>query len=378
MNLHEYQAKELFAQAGIPIPRGKVAKTSEEAYQIASEFGQTVVVKAQVHTGGRGKAGGVKLAQTPEETKERAAVILGMDIKGYKVEKVLVTKAADIASEAYLSLTLDRESKMPVIIASPAGGIEIEEVAKQSPEKVLKLNVNPLTGLLPYQMRQASAFLYADKNIRKQAEGILKKLYALYFQADLNLAEINPLVVTKKGELIVLDAKVTIDDNALDRHPEFEKYKEFSGAEKIEEEAKKAGLSFVKLDGNIGCIVNGAGLAMATMDLVKFYGGQPANFLDIGGSSNPEKVIAAMKIILADPNVKAICLNIFGGITRGDDVANGIVKAVNTLKPKVPIAIRLVGTNEDLAKEILRKVNLNIYSSMTEVVKKAIELSKAA
>jgi succinyl-CoA synthetase beta subunit len=378
VNLHEYQAKELFAQAGIPIPKGKVAQSPDEAYQIAAEYGTTVVVKAQVHTGGRGKAGGVKLAQTPEEAKEKTTAILGMDIKGYKVEKVLITEAADIASEAYLSVTLDRESKMPVIIASPAGGIEIEEVAKKTPEKVLKLCVNPLTGLLPYHTRQVSGFLYTDKNIRKQAEALLKKLYSLYFQADLTLAEINPLVVTKKNELVALDAKVTIDDNALDRHPEFEKYKEFSGAEKIEEGAKKAGLSFVKLDGSIGCIVNGAGLAMATMDLVKFYGGNPANFLDIGGSSNPEKVIAAMRIILADPNVKAICFNIFGGITRGDDVANGIVAAVNALKPKVPLAIRLVGTNEELAKEILRKVNLNVYSSMTEVVKKAIELSKAA
>ena len=378
MNLHEYQAKELFAQAGIPIPKGKVAKTPEEAYQISSQYGTTVVVKAQVHTGGRGKAGGVKLANTPQEAKEKAIAILGMDIKGFKVEKVLVTEAADIASEAYLSVTLDREFKMPVLIASPAGGIEIEEVAKETPDKVLKVRVNPLTGLLPFQMRQVSTFLYTDKNHRKQAGEILKTLYALYWQNDLSLAEINPLVVTKSGQLTALDAKVSIDDNAQDRHPEFEKYKEFSGNEKIEEEAKKAGLSFVKLDGSIGCIVNGAGLAMATMDLVKFYGGLPANFLDIGGSSNPEKVIAAMKIILADPNVKAICFNIFGGITRGDDVANGIVKAVNTLNPKVPIAIRLVGTNEDLAKEILRKVNLNVYSSMTEVVKKAIELSKVA
>jgi len=378
VNLHEYQAKELFAQAGIPIPKGKVAKTPEEAYQISSQYGTTVVVKAQVHTGGRGKAGGVKLANTPQEAKEKAIAILGMDIKGFKVEKVLVTEAADIASEAYLSVTLDREFKMPVLIASPAGGIEIEEVAKETPDKVLKVRVNPLTGLLPFQMRQVSTFLYTDKNHRKQAGEILKTLYALYWQNDLSLAEINPLVVTKSGQLTALDAKVSIDDNAQDRHPEFEKYKEFSGNEKIEEEAKKAGLSFVKLDGSIGCIVNGAGLAMATMDLVKFYGGLPANFLDIGGSSNPEKVIAAMKIILADPNVKAICFNIFGGITRGDDVANGIVKAVNTLNPKVPIAIRLVGTNEDLAKEILRKVNLNVYSSMTEVVKKAIELSKVA
>ncbi len=378
MNLHEYQAKELFAQAGIPVPKGKVAQTPEEAYQIASEFGQSVVVKAQVHTGGRGKAGGVKLAQTAKEAKENATAILGLDIKGYKVEKVLVTQAADIASEAYLSVALDRETKMPVVIASPAGGIEIEEVAQQSPEKVLKLRIHPLPGLLPYQARQVSAFLYLDKNIRRQAEAILKKLCTLYAQADLSLAEINPLVVTKKGELMALDAKVTIDDNGLDRHPEFEKYKEFSGTEKVEEEAKKAGLSFVKLDGAIACIVNGAGLAMATMDLVKFYGGQPANFLDIGGSSNPEKVIVAMKIILADPNVKAICFNIFGGITRGDDVAKGVVMALESLKPKVPIAIRLVGTNADLAKEILRKVNLNVYSSMTEVVRKAIELSKAA
>jgi succinyl-CoA synthetase beta subunit len=336
------------------------------------------VVKAQVHTGGRGKAGGVKLSNTPEEAREKATAILGMDIRGFKVEKVLVTEAADIASEAYLSVTLDRETKTPVIIASPAGGIEIEEVAKQTPGKVLKLRVNLLACLLPYQMREVSGFLYSEKSIRRQAEDILKKLYALYWQADLTLAEINPLVVTKNGRLIALDAQVSIDDNALDRHSELEKYKDFSGSEKIEEEAKKAGLSFVKLEGNIGCIVNGAGLAMATMDLVKFYGGEPANFLDIGGSSNPEKVIAAMKIVLADPNVKAICFNIFGGITRGDDVANGIVKAVSTLKPKVPIAIRLVGTNEDLAKEILRKVNLNVHSSMTEVVKKAIELSRAA
>jgi succinyl-CoA synthetase beta subunit len=376
VNLHEYQAKELFARAGIPIPQGKVAKTPEEAYQIAAEFGRPVVVKAQVQTGGRGKAGGVKLAQTPDEAKEKAAAILGMDIKGYKVEKVLITEAAYIASEAYLSVTLDREFKMPVLIASPAGGIEIEEVAKQTPDKVLKLRVNPLAGLLPYQLRQVSAFLYSDKPQRKQAEDILQKLYALYWQADMTLAEVNPLVATKEGQLMALDAKITIDDNALERHPEFEKYKEFSGGEKIEEQAKKAGLSFVKLEGYIGCIVNGAGLAMATMDLIKHYGGEPANFLDIGGSSNPEKVTAALKIITTDSHVRAILFNIFGGITRCDDVARGILTALDQMKIHVPIVIRLTGTNEELARQILAGRGLAATTSMDEGVIAAVKAAK--
>jgi succinyl-CoA synthetase beta subunit len=375
MKIHEYQAKQIFAKYGMPLPAGDMAATPDEAKEIATKIGKPVMVKAQVHVGGRGKAGGIKKADNPDEAFEMASQILGMDIKGLTVKKVLVTECKDIASEAYLGVIVDRKSKKPVIMVSAAGGIDIEEVARETPEKIHKLEVDPLLGLQPFQARNLAYQLYSDRKIANQSWPVIMKLYRTFVENDCSLAEINPFITTPEGEVWAVDAKINIDDSGLARHPEIEEMRDLDSEEQAEIEARDKGLSFVKLDGNIGCIVNGAGLAMATMDLVKRFGAEPANFLDIGGSSSPEKVVSAMNIILRDPNVKAILFNIFGGITRCDDVANGIVYAVNQLKPQVPIVVRLTGTNEDKAKEILRQVNLTATTSMEEVVKKAIELS---
>jgi succinyl-CoA synthetase beta subunit len=375
MKIHEYQAKEIFAKYGIPLPAGEMATTPDEAKEIALRIGKPVMVKAQVHVGGRGKAGGIKKADNPDEAFEMASQILGMDIKGLTVKKVLITECEDIASEAYIGVIVDRKSKKPVIMVSAAGGIDIEEVARETPEKIHKLQVDPLLGLRPFQSRNLAYLLYPDRKIANQTAPVILKLYRAFIENDCSLAEINPFITTPAGEVWAVDAKINIDDSGLARHPEIEEMRDVDAEEKAEIEAREKDLSFVKLDGNIGCIVNGAGLAMATMDLVKRFGAEPANFLDIGGSSSPEKVISAMNIILRDRNVKAILFNIFGGITRCDDVANGIVAAVNQLKPKVPIVVRLTGTNEEEAREILRQVNLTATTSMEEVVKKAIELS---
>jgi len=375
MKIHEYQAKQIFAKYGIPVQKGEVATTPEKVKEIAEKFGKPIMVKAQVHVGGRGKAGGIKLAQNPDEAFAHAQSILGMQIKGLTVKKVLITECMDIKSEAYIGVIVDRSSKKPVIMASPAGGIDIEEVAAKTPEKIFKLYVDPIMGLALFHARDLAFKLYPDFRLACQAANIISRLYRAFWESDASLAEINPLISTPEGELWALDAKVNIDDSALERHPEIEKMRDLDAEEKAEIEARNKGLSFVKLEGSIGCIVNGAGLAMATMDLVKYYGAEPANFLDIGGSSNPDKVIAAMSIILKDPNVKAILFNIFGGITRCDDVAQGIVYAVNQLKPRVPIVIRLTGTNEDKARVILQEVSLTAVCSMEEVVKKAIEAS---
>jgi succinyl-CoA synthetase beta subunit len=375
MKIHEYQAKEIFAKYGIPLPAGEMATTPDEAKEIALRIGKPVMVKAQVHVGGRGKAGGIKKADNPDEAFEMASQILGMDIKGLTVKKVLITECKDIASEAYIGVIVDRKSKKPVIMVSAAGGIDIEEVARETPEKIHKLQVDPLLGLRPFQARNLAYLLYPDRKIANQTAPVILKLYRAFIENDCSLAEINPFITTPAGEVWAVDAKINIDDSGLARHPEIEEMRDVDAEEKAEIEAREKDLSFVKLDGNIGCIVNGAGLAMATMDLVKRFGAEPANFLDIGGSSSPEKVISAMNIILRDRNVKAILFNIFGGITRCDDVANGIVAAVNQLKPKVPIVVRLTGTNEEEAREILRQVNLTATTSMEEVVKKAIELS---
>jgi succinyl-CoA synthetase beta subunit len=375
MKIHEYQAKEIFAKYGMPLPAGEVATTADEAKEIAARIGKPVMVKAQVHVGGRGKAGGIKKADDPDEAFEKASQILGMDIKGLTVKKVLVTECKDIATEAYLGVIVDRRTKKPVIMVSAAGGIDIEEVARETPEKIRKLEVDPILGLQPFQARNLAYLLYEDRKIANLTCPVLLKLYRAFVENDCSLAEINPFVTTPEGEVWAVDAKINLDDSGLARHPEIEKMRDLDAEEPAEIEARQKDLSFVKLDGNIGCIVNGAGLAMATMDLVKKYGAEPANFLDIGGSSNPEKVVNAMSIILRDPNVRAILFNIFGGITRCDDVANGIVHAVNQLKPKVPIVVRLTGTNEEKAREILRQVNLSSTTSMEEVVKKAIELS---
>jgi succinyl-CoA synthetase beta subunit len=375
VNIHEYQAKEIFRKYGIPIPPGEVATTPEEAEAIARKFGSTVVVKAQVHAGGRGKAGGVKLAKTPGEARTVAAQILKLTIKGLPVEKVLVTPAADIASEAYVGIIIDRASKRPVFMASPAGGIDIEEVAAKTPEKILRHPIDPRYGLQPFEAMQLAFFLYSDMKQVRAAAKILQQLYKAFFENGGSLAEINPLVTTPSGEVVALDAKMVIDDNELDRRPDIAALRDESAEEASEVEARKASLTFIKLDGNVGCVVNGAGLAMATMDLVKYYGGEPANFLDIGGSSNPEKVVAALRIITREPHVKAILFNIFGGITRTDDVANGIVTAISQNPLKIPLVIRLTGTNEEIALKILEEHGMSAMTDMDAAVKRAVALA---
>ena len=375
MNIHEYQAKEIFRKYGIPIPPGEVATTAEEAEKIARKFETTVVVKAQVHAGGRGKAGGVKLAKTAQEAKAVAAQILKLSIKGLPVQKILVTPAAEIASEAYVGIIVDRASKRAVFMASPAGGIDIEEVAAKTPEKILRHPVDPRYGLQAFEAMQLAFFLYSDVKQVRAAAKILQQLYKAFAENGGSLAEINPLVTTPAGDVVALDAKMVIDDNELDRRPDIAALRDESAEAPSEVEARKANLTFIKLDGNVGCVVNGAGLAMATMDLVKYYGGDPANFLDIGGSSNPEKVVSALRIITSDPNVKTILFNIFGGITRTDDVANGIVTAIKQNPLKVPLVIRLTGTNEELALKILKDNGMSAMTDMDEAVKKAVALA---
>jgi succinyl-CoA synthetase beta subunit len=375
VNIHEYQAKEIFRKNGIPIPPGEVATTPAEAEAIARKFGGTVVVKAQVHAGGRGKAGGVKLARTPADVKSIAAQILKLRIKDLPVKKVLVTPAADIASEAYVGIIIDRASKRAVFMVSPAGGIDIEEVAAKTPEKIRRHAVDPRYGLQAYEAMELAFFLYPDVKQARPAAKILQQLYKAFTKSGASLAEINPLVTIPAGDVLALDAKMVIDDNEIDRHPDIAALRDESSEDPSEVEARNANLTFIKLDGNVGCVVNGAGLAMATMDLVKYYGGEPANFLDIGGSSNPEKVVNALRIITSDPNVKAILFNIFGGITRTDDVANGIVTATEQNPLKVPLVIRLTGTNEEIAVQILKKAGMTAMTDMDEAVKKAVALA---
>jgi succinyl-CoA synthetase beta subunit len=375
VNIHEYQAKEILRSHGIPIPPGGVATTPTEAEALARRYASTVVVKAQVHAGGRGKAGGVKLAKTPEETREIASKILGMQIKGLTVHKVLVTPAADIATEAYVGIIVDRASKRPVFMVSPAGGIDIEEVAAKTPDKIMRLPVDPVYGLLPFQALQMGLFLYSEIKQARAAAKIMQQLYAAFWASGASLAEINPLVTTPAGEVVALDAKMVIDDNELDRRPELALLRDETAEDPAEVRAREAGLTFIKLDGNVGCVVNGAGLAMATMDLVKYYGGEPANFLDIGGSSNPDKVVSALEIITSDPHVRSILFNIFGGITRTDDVANGIVTATEASPLKVPIVIRLTGTNEEAAVKILQAHGFSAMTEMDAAVQRAVELA---
>ncbi|MEA1979390.1 MAG: ADP-forming succinate--CoA ligase subunit beta [candidate division Zixibacteria bacterium] len=376
MKVHEYQAKEVFDAAGIPVPPGKVVTNPVDAYDLAVEYAKPVMVKSQVHVGGRGKAGGIKYAETPEAAKVLAQKIIGMDIKGLTVKKVLVTVAEDIITESYVGIILDRATKQPVIMVSSAGGVDIEEVAAKTPHKISKLHVDPVVGLKYYQARNLAYKLYREPSQVKKATDIILKLYDVFWNVDASLVEINPLITNTAGEVVAIDAKLNIDDNALYRQKAIAEMRDIDSEDPSEVEAREGDLSFVKLDGNIGCIVNGAGLAMTTMDLVKRYGGDPANFLDIGGSSNPQKVVTAMKIILSDPKVEAILINIFGGITRCDDVANGIVAAFKELKPNVPVVVRLTGTNEEKAKQILKKVNLPFGDTLDDVVKKAIELGK--
>lgn len=378
MNLHEYQARELLKAAGVPMFDGGVASTPAEAGAIAGQFGQPVVVKAQVHVGGRGKAGGVKLAKDAGEARDHAGRILGMSIKGLVVQKVLVVPAAEIATESYVGLIMDRESQRPLFMVSSAGGIDIEEVAATTPEKIHRLAVDPRYGLLPHQALGLALKLYQNFDQVKAAAKIMEQLYSAFVRNGASLAEINPLATTPEGRVLALDAKFIVDDNELDRRPDLAALRDDSAEAPSEVEARRANLTFIKLDGNVGCVVNGAGLAMATMDLVKYYGGEPANFLDIGGSSNPDKVVSALRIITSDPAVKVILFNIFGGITRTDDVANGIVTATRQFKVTVPIVIRLTGTNEQEAVKILQGVGMKALNDMDEAVKQAVALAKEA
>ena len=371
MNLHEYQSKELFRAAGIPVPPGEVASSVKEAVSAAARFSYPVVVKAQVLIGGRGKAGGVKVVRTPEELEREAGRILGMDIRGLKVARVLITPSADIDREYYAGLVLDRKNETPLLMVSPAGGIDIEDVARTTPEKILRIPID-LRGLPSYRARAAARFLDKDPKVQKQIVPILTRLARVYRDQDASLAEINPLVVTPRGEVLALDAKVVIDDNALDRHPDLASWRDLSAEDKGEVEARERGLSYVKLEGTIGCVVNGAGLAMATMDLIQYHGGKPANFLDIGGSSNPEKVESAMNILTSDARVRAVLFNIFGGITRCDDVARGLLMALDRLNVRIPIVIRLTGTNEKEARELLGARGLMALSDMDEAVRAVI------
>ena len=387
MNLHEYQGKELFARFGLPVLPGQVATRPEEARDIAGSIGGTVVIKAQVQAGGRGKAGGVQLARSPEQASEKAREILALTIKGLRVRKVLVTQAADIGRELYLSIVLDRSRKLPLIMLSAEGGVDIEEVARSAPSKILRHPI-PLEGLRPYQARALFQPLLRDGRQVAQAAEVLLRLYRVYTEGDCTLAEINPLAITPDGKVLALDAKVTLDDNAEFRHREWASWREPDEETPGQRLAREKGLSYVRLDGDIGCIVNGAGLAMATMDLIKHYGGEPANFLDIGGSSNPDKVTAALRIVTSEEEraqgatgggngdepsrVRAILVNIFGGITRCDDVANGIVQSLEAAPLRVPLVIRLTGTNEDLARKILSDHGLSSTTSMDEGVRAVI------
>ncbi len=378
MKLHEYQSKMIFSRHGIPIPKGRVATTAAEAKAIAEELGGRVVVKSQVLVGGRGKAGGVKLARDPEEAEQLAGQILGMEIKGLPVRKVLVDEAAGIENEIYFSITNDRAERKPVMIASAAGGVEIEEVAAKTPEKIIKVHIDPLLGLRDYQARDIAASIDLPREYWKDFGKIAAGLWQVYSQNDATLAEINPLVITKDKRLLALDGKMLIDDSALYRHPDLAEMRDLDEEAAAETEARKYGLTYIKLDGNIGCMVNGAGLAMTTMDIVKLFGGEPANFLDIGGGANADKVAAAMRIILSDTNVRAILLNIFGGITRCDEVAHGILEATSQVKPKAPMIVRLVGTNSTEGRQILADAKMITADTLADAAEKAVEAAREA
>ncbi len=383
MKLHEYQSKFLFREYGIPIPEGKVAAAADEVYQIALETGGAVVVKAQVHVGGRGKAGGVKVARSAAEAKLYAEQILGMDIKGLKVEKVLVDPGADIQKEIYLAITNDRSAGKPLIMTSMEGGMDIEELNRQQPEAIIREHIDPLMGLQNYQMTYIASAMGLPRGLWRQFGRILRGLYQCYRQSDAELAEINPLAITAADDLLAVDGKVIIDDNALYRQPGLVEDRDASHEPASERQAREAGITYIKLDGQIGCMVNGAGLAMTTMDMTRLYGEAdgigPANFLDIGGGATPQQVTVALRIILSDVNVKCVLLNIFGGITRCDEVAKGILTAYSEVKPNVPMVIRLQGTNAAAGNQIINDADIpNIISAetLTQAAQRAVAAVK--
>ena len=377
MRLHEYQSKEIFTEHNIPIPQGRLAATPEEAKLIAEELHGAVVLKAQVLVGGRGKAGGIRLVRSPDEAEEEAAKILGTRIKGIPVRRLLVEEAINIQQEIYFGMTVDRERAETLVIASGEGGVNIEEVAQASPERIARLGVNPLLGLCDFQARNLAAEIEIPRQLWRAFNVLALSLYRAYQNLDATLAEINPLVITAEGRLVALDGKIILDDNALFRHPAFYDKRDISAEAPEETEARKFGLAYIKMDGDIGCLVNGAGLAMATMDIIQHKGGQPANFLDIGGGASAEKVTAALRILLADPQVKSVLINIFGGITRCDQVAHGIRAALAEVETQVPFVIRLAGTNEAEGRRILADASLETAATLTEAAQIAIARAQA-
>lgn len=376
MKIHEYQAREIMARYGLPVVGGDVATTPEEVRAIAERLGRPVVVKAQVHVGGRGKAGGIKLGRTPDEAAAAAGQILGMDLKGIRVRRVMVAEAVEIAREFYVGVVMDRAAQRVVLMASAEGGVEIEEVARKRPEAIRRVAVDPFLGLRDYQAREIAFGMGLTGPQALSFVPVAMALYRLYVENDATLAEINPLVITQSGEWRAVDSKILFDDSALPRHPEWEALRDGAAEEPAEVEARRHDLSYVKLDGEIGCMVNGAGLSMATMDTIKLYGGSPANFLDIGGGARAEKVAAALRIILSDPNVKAVLFNVFGGITRCDEVARGIVAALREVRPQVPMVARLVGTNQAEGQAILAEAQMITAETMAEAAQKVVAVSR--
>lgn len=378
MNLHEYQSKLIFSKYGIPIPRGRVASSASEVRQIAEELGGRVVIKSQVLVGGRGKAGGIRLAKSPKEAEDLATHVLAMQIKGLPVRKVLVDEAVGIVKEIYLAITNDRAARMPVLMASAAGGVDIEEVAATRPDDIKKVHIDPLLGMRDYQARDIALGIDLPREHWRAFSEIARGLWQTYRQNDATLAEINPLVITADQRLVALDGKMIVDDNALFRLPELNEMRDLGAEDPLEVQARKYGLSYINLDGNVGCMVNGAGLAMATMDIIKLSGGEPANFLDIGGGASAEKVAAALRIILADPKVKAVLFNIFGGITRCDEVARGVLAALNEVQTQVPMVARLVGTNSEEGLALLADANMITAESLVDAAEKAVAIAQGA
>ncbi|MCL4802874.1 MAG: ADP-forming succinate--CoA ligase subunit beta [Anaerolineae bacterium] len=379
MNLHEYQAKRLFAEHGIPIPHGEVAFTPEEARKITQDLGGRAVIKSQVLTGGRGKAGGIKVAQSPDEAEANARAILGMTIKGLTVNKVLVDELAPgIRQELYLAALIDRGRRLPMIMASAAGGMDIEDVADKSPEKIHIAHIDPTIGVRGFQTTYLARAMNLPREVWGDFHKIVVGLYDCFKTNDASLTEINPLIITGEGKLLALDGKMSIDDNALSRQPRLAEMRDFDEEPPTEAEARRTGITFIKLDGNICCMVNGAGLAMATMDIIKLYGGEPANFLDIGGGARADQVATALRLILSDPNVEAVLFNIFGGITRGDEVARGILSALEQIDTKVPMVVRLAGTNAQEGLALLAEADMLTAATLSEAAEKAVAAAKAA
>ena len=371
MKIHEFQAKNILKKYGVPIPRGEVAKTPAKAQKVAEKLGGKTVVKAQIHAGGRGKGGGVKVVGTPDEAFQTAKQIIGMNLvthqtgpEGQKVKQVLIEEGLDIVKELYVGIVVDRAQAAPVIMVSEAGGMDIEEIAATSPEKILKVAVDPATGFMAFHARKLSFGLGFSKDLMKQAFGLFSQLYTIFIEKDATLVEINPLVITSDNRLIALDAKMTFDDDALFRHPDIAKLHDSDELDRLEVEASKHKLNYIKLDGNVGCMVNGAGLAMATMDIIKLAGGSPANFLDVGGGASAEQVESAFRILLADKKVKVVLINIFGGILRCDRVATGMVEAAKKVDLTLPMVVRLEGTNVEEARKILKESGLKFEVAM--------------